>query len=648
MALTREQYNQIAQGNPNIKPYEDLMAEAQRVQSERQKIAKVQQEQKAKANAVNVSWKNPEYVKAYITQVAKDMGATDAEIGFVLSIAAKESGFNPNAHNRGTKQNPENSYGIFQINTDAHPDYTGGLDPVANINYGVKFALSKLRQANGNPAIAARNYNGSGKMAEAYSKDFMKSYYPKYSADYSQGKIATLDPNQPLPEKTVDETFQDELNRYRDEYGIGLANTQRPYDPTMGRVALKELQGLTDNEINWLVTNYPSMTDAQKEEIRKAFQASNDKMREFSQQQIDNIITNASREATINPVIDEYDRRSLALQNELAQANPYTQLASELRDSRTPIDLDQLKAQQTADKFGASFYSMQNPNLARPDYAAIRQAQQQELMQAQMYNDALDFQRRTGLPMEYYLQGKTVDYNALNSLGSGRLNNYQHQQDIYNQVINPQAQQNIANITTSQLQQEIANNKMAEEAILNQQKEQLERMKFYDSIFGRGQNNAGTILNTMTSGSGAQDIANTQAGVSIYGTYSGNQTSRANTIENNMRALEIAQMQAMQRGDMQQAYDISKMISASNALTNAGYGLGDPNIIRQGAVNAGTAYGLATGMTPEQAVNYGQGLVPQQGQSQVSMTPFVQPQPLTLPQQNQFNTRMYNNGSLTY
>ena len=217
-----------------------------------------------------------------------------------------------------------------------------------------------------------------------------------------------------------------------------------------------------------------------------------------------------------------------------------------------------------------------------------------------------------------------------------------YQQDIYNQVINPRAQENIANITTNQMQQEVANNKLAEDAIVNYNKEQLERMKFLDTVWGRGQNNAATILNTMTQGAGAQDIANTQGGASVYGTYSGNQTSRANTIENNIRALQIEYEKRIAAGDTQGAYDLQKMISGSNAMITGGALLGDPNLIRQGAMNAGTAYGLATGMTPEQAYSYGQSIVPppknQQGQTNVNPTPFVQPQPLTLLQsQNNIN-----------
>lgn len=93
-------------------------------------------------------------IKQMIIRIASEEGVDPA---LALAVAENESGFNPNAHNKTSK---EDSYGIFQINKKAHPDYTGGFNPEQNIRYGVKFLKGQLARANGNPQVALAAYNG--------------------------------------------------------------------------------------------------------------------------------------------------------------------------------------------------------------------------------------------------------------------------------------------------------------------------------------------------------------------------------------------------------------------------------------------------------------------------------------------------------
>ena len=95
----------------------------------------------------------------------------------MLAIAEKESNFNPNAKNIS---DIEKSYGLFQINTLAHPDYKGGNDPEANTDYAARF-LSNLYKKYGSWDKAIERYNGSGTQAKAYAKDVIENRIPRYS-----------------------------------------------------------------------------------------------------------------------------------------------------------------------------------------------------------------------------------------------------------------------------------------------------------------------------------------------------------------------------------------------------------------------------------------------------------------------------------
>lgn len=117
--------------------------------------------------------------KLMIDLIIRESLAGGVDPAYMLAIADKESSFNPNAKNF----NGERSYGLFQINTRANPDYKGGFDPVQNTRWAVKHFKGLLNRHNGNLQKAFAAYNGSGKRARAYANDILATRLPKFAKD---------------------------------------------------------------------------------------------------------------------------------------------------------------------------------------------------------------------------------------------------------------------------------------------------------------------------------------------------------------------------------------------------------------------------------------------------------------------------------
>lgn len=99
---------------------------------------------------------------SYSTQQIKELIIQEAsrrniDPALALAVAEHESGFNPNAKNF---TDAEKSYGLFQINTKAHPAYKGGFDVRQNIQYGIGVLVDALKKAGGDPYKALAIYNG--------------------------------------------------------------------------------------------------------------------------------------------------------------------------------------------------------------------------------------------------------------------------------------------------------------------------------------------------------------------------------------------------------------------------------------------------------------------------------------------------------
>lgn len=128
-------------------------------------------------------------IKRLIIKIATEEGVDPA---IALAIAEQESGFNPNARN---KSNKEDSIGLYQINRMAHPDYTGGANPEANIRYGLRYFKGQLARAKGNVPLALAAYNGGweGKnstQARNYSKQAFNRIGKYANVSNNANKIA--------------------------------------------------------------------------------------------------------------------------------------------------------------------------------------------------------------------------------------------------------------------------------------------------------------------------------------------------------------------------------------------------------------------------------------------------------------------------
>ena len=580
------------------KEYAEMLSNLKANQS-KQNINKTEKDNKSTPKNITPDWENPEYVKAMIVKIGRDQGLDDNEIQFALAIAAKESGFNVNAV--GDKGS---SFGAFQINKPAHPDYNAGLDPIGNITYGVRFAANKYRQANRNARLAARMYNGSGPMAERYADDFIKNYLPKYSNDFTNGKIASVDPTMPIPSMPIEAQERQEQARLANDYANALEMTNRRYNWEDVNKAIKTYQDAYNDVYKQVEKLYPNFTPDQIATASKQYLDQIASIQNFTQQNINALQQANTREQLVDPLINAYNQQSIELQNQLAQANPYTQLAKNapIRDLQ-PIDMEELRASQASDRFGASMAAMQNPNAPRPDYSALRLQQAQQLEQAARYNQAVENARVTGLPVDYFLSGRGMDYNAIANLGGNRLANMQALNQDYVQRIQPNVNTNIAGMVN---QANVSGVNMAEKARLEEQaliNANLERAKQLQALAQSGLGQQAQFMNTGLSGANAQNIAGVQSVAPIYGSTQGAMTSRANAIENNATALEIARQRALQ-GD--QGANINP-ITAANSAINAGVYSNNPQLIN---IGAGTTLN-ALGYTPEQVqgiLSQGQGV----------------------------------------
>lgn len=78
-----------------------------------------------------------------VARYAYAAGFRGQDLRTIVAISQAESGFNPQAHNPGGPGDPENSYGLWQINLVAHHDITAqqAMDPQQAANYAYKLFI---------------------------------------------------------------------------------------------------------------------------------------------------------------------------------------------------------------------------------------------------------------------------------------------------------------------------------------------------------------------------------------------------------------------------------------------------------------------------------------------------------------------------
>lgn len=151
--------------------------------------------------------------KLMIDLITRESLAGGVDPAYMLAIAHKESKFNPNAFNgKG-----ERSYGLFQINTRANPNYKGGFDPVQNTRWAVKHFKGLLEKHNGNLRKAFAAYNGSGKKARAYANGILNEDLPMFAkSDTKKLVLEDIKRNKVEQELEQEEQLKDSVVNYKE------------------------------------------------------------------------------------------------------------------------------------------------------------------------------------------------------------------------------------------------------------------------------------------------------------------------------------------------------------------------------------------------------------------------------------------------
>lgn len=179
-------------------------------------------------------------MKRLIIKIASEEGVDPA---IALAIAEQESGFNPNARNKSSR---EDSMGMFQINTKAHPDYKGGYNPEANTRYAVRMIKNLLQKTNGNIPQAMAAYNGGwgGKnstQAQNYAKQAFGRIGKYASVSNNTDKIA-MDYND-----AVNPTLKGRVTGMASN--LNIPNPDRPNYKDLFAEAVQDPTGLTNAKI---------------------------------------------------------------------------------------------------------------------------------------------------------------------------------------------------------------------------------------------------------------------------------------------------------------------------------------------------------------------------------------------------------------
>lgn len=209
----REETLKAVAGKPNkyFKPFEN--------QEQRNKYANYLKQQKALKSA-------PKYQNQYMQMIYNEAVKQGIDPNLALAVAYNESRFNPNSKNiskgdpsKGTGD--EASYGLFQINTLAHPDYKGGLDPQKNIEYGIRLLKGHLKATGGDVKKALERYNGSGLAARNYSnrvygiyQDFSKNGVPQDIKTYTPSSQPTSQVSSQVSSQPIEQAPQINMNDF--------------------------------------------------------------------------------------------------------------------------------------------------------------------------------------------------------------------------------------------------------------------------------------------------------------------------------------------------------------------------------------------------------------------------------------------------
>jgi hypothetical protein len=350
------------------------------------------------------------------TLIALEAQRQGVPVDLALALAKQESGFNPSA------KSPAGAIGVMQLMPATAKGL--GVNPnnvQENIRGGIAYLKQQLNRFNGNYELALAAYNaGPGAVNKAKGVPNIKE-----TQNYVKNIMTSVTPNQitgaaaPISSDVNDvgERLSDIQTDYINAAQQGISQyASQPYDPSLGLALRQQRAKEYLDQFNRVVNETPmSLTPEQQQQILNNFAATGQAVQDMTKQTQDRI-QQMSGSNQYQPYEEKIRRAYEDQIARLQELNPYTRLAQTAPlEALEPLDIQKIKNAQAADRFGTALSAMTNPVAGRPDYAAIRKQQLDELQAAQEFNRAQQAAKATGLNPAEFIQGGIADYNTMNA-----------------------------------------------------------------------------------------------------------------------------------------------------------------------------------------------------------------------------------------
>lgn len=326
-----------------------------------------------------------------------------------LAVAEHESGFNPYAENRNNGEGRGVDQGVMQINNKWHK-LKNPFDPQENIEYGIRHLKGLIAGAKGDVSRALSDYNaGAGATGKdrAQGDRYAKSVLAKASRNNAiTGAATPVTPNESgVLEGSVsaNETPVDAYVRLLQEADKRARQNINDYF-TQGYNfedynKLTKQRGEAYNQaLKTLEANSPTdLSQQEKADIRRDYEQARDRA------EIRNAVTNAeisqamNPNLTIQPQINEMDRRYRELEQRAIENNPYNQMVQAA--NLTPEQRERYATMSAISRQNANTYGIQNPTDLGQDMRDI------------------SFYKQTGLTPEQYMQMQAANQAVIMNMG---------------------------------------------------------------------------------------------------------------------------------------------------------------------------------------------------------------------------------------
>lgn len=326
-----------------------------------------------------------------------------------LAVAEQESGFNPYAENKVNGEGRGVDQGVMQINNKWHK-LKNPFDPQENIEYGIRHLKGLIAGANGDISRALSNYNagaGATGNARAQGDRYAQSVLARASRNNTiTGAATPITPNESgvleggvsTSETPVDAYIRllQEADR-RARQNINDYFTQG-YNFEDYNKLTKQRGEAYNQALKNLEANSPTdLSQQEKADIRKDYEQARDRA------EIRNAVTNAeisqamNPNSTIQPQINEMDRRYRELEQRAIENNPYAQMVQAA--NLTPEQRERYATMSAISRQNANTYGLQNPTDLGQDMRDI------------------SFYKQTGLTPEQYMQMQAANQSVIMNMG---------------------------------------------------------------------------------------------------------------------------------------------------------------------------------------------------------------------------------------